>query len=156
MARLGRVTDPEALDASDGTRASLRIEVPQQWLRDGAELEVSAPKMLTCDRCDGGGCDGCGRSGALRGPDETDARRLSIQLPPGHEDGLQLRLVDPFQDSEIEQIIVTIQPAEVASKGVVRLEPAAALAPWKRRDLRGIAAVGLGIVALVIAWLLGT
>jgi hypothetical protein len=157
MAKLGRVTDPNSLDASEGSRAALRIVVPEGWLRDGAELEVTAPKKLSCDRCDGGGCDGCGRSGALLAPDEPDDRRLSLHLPGGHAEGLQLRIVDPFQDAEIEQVIVTVQPGLEASTGVVRVAATTNLAPWQPvREFRRPLTVLVVILALVVAWMLAT
>jgi hypothetical protein len=42
-----------------------RIEVPEAWFEEGAHLEIELPPRLVCARCEGGGCDACGRSGAI-------------------------------------------------------------------------------------------
>ena len=76
---LGRVVDPGALDLSAGPRARLSVEVPEAWLAEGADVAVTAPARLVCARCDGGGCDGCARSGALRSP---EGARLRASFPP--------------------------------------------------------------------------
>src|SRR5690242_3451348 len=78
---LGRVVDPRALDASSGARARLRVGVPAAWLAEGGELELRVPARLACARCDGGGCDGCARSGALRAPEPASARVVRAYVP---------------------------------------------------------------------------
>jgi hypothetical protein len=42
-----------------------RIEVPEAWFEEGAHLEIELPQRLVCARCEGGGCDACGRAGAI-------------------------------------------------------------------------------------------
>lgn len=117
---LGRVLDPEALDASTGPRARARIEVPAAWLVDPCEIDVTLPRRLACARCDGGGCDGCGKSGALRAPDAVEARTVRVHLAPCEGD-LALRLTNPFGgDAAIAQIILEIARGESASPGVTR------------------------------------
>jgi hypothetical protein len=46
--------------------------VDRDWLSAGAAVEFELPRHLSCAACQGGGCDVCGRSGALtlRGRDE--------------------------------------------------------------------------------------
>jgi hypothetical protein len=126
---LGRVCDPEALDEQPGARARLRIEVPATWLEDGVDLLVTAPAMLTCARCDGGGCDGCGRSGALRAPDDPEDRVVRARI--GANAGvarMTLRIVQPFgPDGGIDQLLMEVVASDSASPGVSRV--AALVAP---------------------------
>jgi hypothetical protein len=148
---LGRLIDPEALATCPGARGKLCIDVPAAWLESAVELVVTAPARIVCARCDGGGCDGCGRSGALRGPVEAAARTLSVHLPEGAGDGAVLRIVRPFgAAAPIEQILVEVRPAAGASVGVARIDPAAALACAPRSSLRA-GPWGLVILALVSA-----
>jgi len=122
---LAKVADPEALAASSGPRARLKITVPRRWLREGAEIEVTAPKLLSCDRC-----DGCDRSGALRAPAKRWARLVSVELPTDMEEAIQIRLVEPFDDCDIEQLMLRVVPGDDSSKGVRRIaRPAPAPTP---------------------------
>ena len=152
---LARVTSPEALDRATGPRAKLELVVPKAWLAEGCALEVTAPKLLCCARCDGGGCDSCGRGGALRAPPRRAQRALQLSLPGDHTTAVQLRLVDPFADSEIEQLLVQVRPGTTTTPGVTRIEPALQLTPspaaaWVKPLLR-VALVLLAIVLLVMA-----
>jgi hypothetical protein len=127
---LGRVIDPEELDRSSGDRARLELEVPEAWLEQGAEIELRAPERLTCARCEGGGCDACGRSGALRAPADEVTRTLRLTVPAGSDTGVALRLLHPFGDAgarPIEQLIVEVRPGARASLSAVRLEAPLAL-----------------------------
>jgi hypothetical protein len=155
---LGRVIDPDALACSSGARGKLCIEVPAAWLAGGVELEVTAPGRIVCARCEGGGCDGCGRSGALRGPEHEAARVISVRLPEGAGRGALLRIVQPFgDDASIEQLLVQVRPGSDASIGVVKVDPAVPpaftsrslprAAPWV---IAFVAAVAV-VVALVAA-----
>jgi hypothetical protein len=155
---LGRLIDPDALATCSGARGKLCIEVPGAWLVGAVELLVTAPARIVCARCDGGGCDGCGRSGALRGPVEEAARTLSVHLPDGSSGGALLRLVRPFGVvASIEQLLIEVRPAGHASAGVARVAPAAALAGAPRFPLRGapwvflILAAIAALIALVAA-----
>ena len=122
---LGRVLDPAAVDADPGPRARLRLDVPERWLAEGAELEVVTPARLPCARCDGGGCDGCARSGVLRAPEAASDRTLRVQLPRlDGEPGVALRLTQPFgAEHPIAQLHLELRAAEQPSAGVRRLEP---------------------------------
>jgi hypothetical protein len=119
---LGRVLDPRALDASTGPRGAHAITIPPAWGRRGAELRVALPKRLTCARCDGGGCDGCGRSGALRGPDDARARAVLVTLPAGLGDEVALRVQRPFgADGGVSQLILRVRIGTPTSGNVERV-----------------------------------
>ncbi len=152
---LARVTDPDALNASSGPRAQLSIAVPRSWFETGAELELLAPKRLACQRCDGGGCDSCDRAGVWRAPPAVDARTLKLQLPQRADiadhagsPGVQLRLVSPFENCDIEQLLLTIRAAEQPSKGVRRVVSLVAASPMTSA---GTATRALWVAAAVIA-----
>jgi len=134
---LGRVLDPSALDACAGPRARLRVEVPASWLAEGAVLRITAPPRLACARCDGGGCDACARSGALRPPAEPAARTVLASLsrpegsrpswgpPPGPPRAVTLRIPRPFgPEHAIHQLLLDVCVAEASSSYVVRVGPA--------------------------------
>lgn len=120
--QLARVVDKDALDSSDGAQGRLKITVPFAWLAEGAELSVAAPKLVSCARCEGGGCDSCGRSGALSGPRKPELRNLRLTLPSS-ESAVLLRLVKPFEQGEIDQLLVQVKAGDEPSKGVSRVEP---------------------------------
>jgi hypothetical protein len=153
---LGRVLDPRALDEGAGARGRIRVEVPAAWLTAGCRLEILAPRRLCCARCDGGGCDACGKSGVLRAPDAADDRRLEITLPGTHHDAVALRLADPFGGGLVEQLIVEIHPG-VASPGVTRIPdppPPPDLAPLAGLPWRGFMVAAIATAAAILAALL--
>jgi hypothetical protein len=121
---LARVVDKYALDSSDGGRARLKVTVPTSWLSEGARLAITAPKLLACARCDGGGCDACDRSGALRGPRAPERREIQLELPSSDDgNGVILRLQRPFEEGEIDQLLVQIRTGSEPSRGVTRISP---------------------------------
>ncbi len=122
---LGRVLDPGALDACEGARARLSIEVPAAWLTQGAELVINAPARLACARCDGGGCDACARSGVLRVPVDARDRTLRVTHPAASEPrGIALRIPDPFgPEHEIAQLLLEVRAAAHPSASVTRIVP---------------------------------
>ena len=63
MAVLARVTND--LDEPRGPDVLHTVEVPAEWLGEGASVEIKVPRFLSCARCEGGGCDLCGRKGAF-------------------------------------------------------------------------------------------
>ena len=152
---LARVTAPEQLDRATGPLAKLELQVPASWLADGCALEVAVPKLLCCARCDGGGCDRCDRGGALRAPAEVSQRTIHLSLPGDHATAVQLRIVAPFDDSDIEQLLVQILPGAPTSAGVRRIEPSPGLAPlspgWWIQPALKVALVLLAIVLLAVA-----
>jgi len=84
---LGRVTTG-AIDGPRGPDVVHRIRVAKAWFSRGATIDIVLPRNVTCARCDGGGCDGCGRSGAisLRERDASEPP-LTLALPPEGELG---------------------------------------------------------------------
>jgi hypothetical protein len=120
---LGRVLDPSELDACTGPRARLRVHIPGAWLADGVDLAVTTPARLACASCDGGGCDTCGRSGAVRAPADTSARLVRTRLPPAQgRPAIMLRIAHPFgPEHDIRQLLLEVVGAEAASPGVVRV-----------------------------------
>lgn len=154
--QLAKVVDKDALDSSEGAQGRLKITVPAAWLADGAELSVAAPKLVSCARCDGGGCDSCGRSGALSGPRKPELRNLRLTLPSS-DSAVLLRLVRPFEQGEIDQLLVQVRTGEEPSKGVSRVEPVVVpeaapmvipetMPPWGK-----IALVAAAIIAVIAA-----
>ncbi|AKT42582.1 hypothetical protein [Chondromyces crocatus] len=152
---LGQLLDPSALDRAEGARGRLRLVVPAQWDGEPTELEITAPLRITCARCDGGGCDACGRSGALKTPDDPADRILRVQLPAQLGGGVVLRLVRPFGDTwPIEQLLLELVPGATPSRDIVRLPPPAPLAPWTASPPSSHAratALGVGFLAVLAA-----
>jgi len=161
---LGRVLDPEELEASKGPRAEHRITVPHAWGRDGVRLAVVLPKRLSCGRCHGGGCDGCHRSGALKGPEEPDARRVRFDLPRASTSDVAVRVCWPFgRDRTISQVIVEVRLGEEPSPNVERLRSLAQAVEIVRHAPRSLPAtsfdlrlVGVLLVVLALSILLLT
>lgn len=151
---LGRVLDPSALDAATGPRARLRITVPAAWLVEGADLAITVPARLSCARCDGGGCDACDRSGALRAPGDAAVRvihasvpRASSGLAPEPPAGIVLRISHPFGPvSGIEQLLLEVRASAAPSVGVTRRAPSVPIAGGAHRVWPVIAAVAAAIL----------
>lgn len=87
---LARVT--QDLEVPRGTDVDLDISVPKGWM--GRDVLVLPPRRLSCAHCKGGGCDSCGRAGAITlcEKDEqpnpirvtlprTNGREVCIRLP---------------------------------------------------------------------------
>jgi len=118
---LGRVLDPEELDRAEGPRGRILLDVPDAWLAAGDAVELVVPARVTCARCEGGGCDECGRSGALRLPVDEAARTLRFSLPATTARNV-VRLVRPLgEDAGLEQLWVELRAAEQASSFCRRL-----------------------------------
>ncbi len=154
---LARVLDPAALAAAGGARARLRVEVPSAWLLAGAELEITLPARIGCARCDGGGCDGCGRSGALRAPDDPAERAIRVHLPAGDGRAVALRIVRPFGvATDVDQLVLEIGPASECDARVRRIErkPEAegseGSIAWSPAAMAATAIVVLGMLAALL------
>jgi hypothetical protein len=144
---LGRVADPEALAADRGPCARLGVVVPVAWSEAGGQIEVVAPKRLACARCDGGGCDGCGRSGALRAPDDERGRALRVTLPKRAPGAVVVRIAHPFGErSPIAQLLLEIRPGPEPSPNVT------SLAERPRLPGKLVVALALGLLAAAILW----
>lgn len=155
MERLSRVADPAALASCEGARARLAVDVPAAWLEEGADLAITAPSRLPCARCDGGGCDGCARSGALRAPEDAALRVVRTRVPPNIGSAVALRIPQPFgPDHEIAQLVVELHAAPRASDHVRRIAEAPAPAASLPVSPYAVAAV-LAAVAAIVAALVG-
>lgn len=148
MNRLAKVLDTEEL-ASARVVAKLRVEVAVAWA--GREVSVTVPRRLVCSSCDGGGCDACGRSGALRLPESDGPRTILVVLPPSLGEGVALRLARPFEDAEIDVLLLEVVPAE-------RSSPSCQLVPREEAHRPGSRLVWLAaaVVFVVLVWFLAS
>jgi hypothetical protein len=157
-AELGQVVDRGVLDASTGSRGRVRLAIPERWARDGGDIELTVPVRVTCARCDGGGCDGCERSGAHRTPAEPAGRTLRLRLPRDPGCTVTLRLVRPFGDqAPLDQLLVEIDvSAGDASPGITRIEPPPAPPLARPARLRAPLVVALLVAAAAVIGLLAS
>ena len=123
---LSRILDPSALDACDKPRGRLVIDVPSSFA--GAEIEVTIPSRVVCARCDGGGCDGCGKRGGHRIPGPKEERVIRVVLPLSLTGNVLLRVVRPLNrrplnldEDGIEQLLIETNLADEASASVTLL-----------------------------------
>jgi hypothetical protein len=142
---LGRITG--AIDRPRGPDAQMSLSVPEDWIRSGATLEIELPRNLRCASCHGGGCDGCGRSGAvsLRAR-RTDSEKVEVTLPkgggknpeseaPGTKRSVVVRIPErgglPEHTDELPRgnLLLSIRPGPEPSKGVKRLKTPSVPAP---------------------------
>jgi hypothetical protein len=101
-----------------------RVKVRREWLVVGEVVELELPRNLACAACGGGGCDTCGRSGAitLRKRDEP-AEVVEVTLPARKSDdlpdsrGVTLRIPEqgglPEPGSELPRgvLLLTVVPS---------------------------------------------
>lgn len=145
--------DPEALAVESGARGRMRIELPPAWLAEPCAIEVTVPPRLVCARCDGGGCDGCHRSGAVCAPPDKAARTVRVALPRAGS-AVALRIVDPFgPEGGIAQLLLEVRAGAVASPGVTRCIATPAR-PRGARAWPGLTLVTLAMVAAIAITLL--
>jgi hypothetical protein len=157
VAELARTLDRQALDDDPGPRVRLQLAVPLEWAREGATVRVVAPPRVACARCDGGGCDSCGRAGAYKLSQSPDERAFELTLPAGlPADGAELRVSRPFgAGSPIAQALCQVRQVGLGElpRGCTRVDAApggprggavglAALSPWR---------VAVAVVALALA-----
>lgn len=159
---LARVTND--LDEPRGPDVIYTVEVPMEWLEEGSSVSIVLPRLLPCARCEGGGCDVCGRKGAFEitapeGPIVVSLPRQASASPSA----LRLRLPGYGARSDaalpLGHLILTVVPRDAAfgwapAASVTKVDVAgAAHKPmhWS------VAAFGLliGVVALLAWWLLG-
>ena len=153
MTELARLVDPEALDRCDGARAVLRVEVPAAWLREGGPIRVRVPRRLACARCDGGGCDGCSRSGVLRAPEDEPSRLVEATLPATTAGAAALRIARPFEaGSAVEQLVLEVRAGAAATDGVTRLvEPRSPERPTATLVAVAVVVAALGALLAALA-----
>jgi len=85
---LGRVTGD--VEVPRGPDVEWKVHVPNSWLSEGATIRLELPARLPCAACGGGGCDACGRSGALTL--EPKAEPLEVRLGSTAEGAQRIRL----------------------------------------------------------------
>lgn len=114
---LGRVVDRDELERATGAWIRVDVGVPPEWASEGASVEVEAPERVPCARCDGGGCDGCGRSGALRLSPEPRERTFTLTLPSSLERPVTVRVTRPFgAQGDIGLVFCALRPSEIPSR----------------------------------------
>jgi hypothetical protein len=119
---LGRVLDPEELDRRGGAIGRLTVDVLPAWLEAGDAVELLVPSRLVCARCEGGGCDECGRSGGYRLTVDEATRTLQLTLPAAGETRSVVRLMDPFgAGAGVEQLWLELRAASQPSPFCRRL-----------------------------------
>jgi hypothetical protein len=146
------VLDPEALDRTEGTRGLMTVELPREWLTAGDTVDIVVPARVACARCEGGGCDRCDRSGALRIPGDEARRTLRLALPRPAGERTRVRVACPFgDDANLEQLWVDLRPAAAPSPFCHRVAPEAAIVALP--SARWIVAILLVVVAVLAALL---
>lgn len=136
--------------------------MPRRWIDERATVIVTAGRKVACARCDGGGCDACGRSGVVRLDDDEAARSFALLLPERIDAGAVVRLVRPFGDtSPVAQVLCEIRPSDAAEGCRRDGEPVAALVPSPRPGplvhggaYKGPLVLVVGTVLALVAWLL--
>ncbi len=114
---LGRVVDRDELDRASGAWIRVDVSVPPAWALEGGSVEVEAPERVPCARCDGGGCDGCGRSGAIRLSPEPRDRTFELGLPSSLERAVTIRVTKPFGDaSDVGLVLCALRPSETPAR----------------------------------------
>jgi hypothetical protein len=135
---LGSILDRE-LDGPRGPDAYHCIRVPTTWLADGAAISVELPRRLACAACRGGGCDACGRSGALLlRAEQAPSERVEVRFGSAPVSGLELRIPDqgaPDAEGRRGHLLLCVCRGETADAGVELLEGGSALDQYRRREL---------------------
>lgn len=160
MAVLARVTND--LDEPRGPDVLHAIEVPMEWLEEGASVSILLPRLLSCARCEGGGCDVCGRKGAfeLAASDEP----IMVSLPrhsPASPSALRLRLPGYGARGDVAlplgHLILTVVPRDAAfgwapASSVQKVDTS----DGGRRPAHwgaGVWGLAIGVLALIVWWL---
>ncbi len=116
---LGNVLARDDMTGQAGPRGRLNLDVLDTWLEPATVLEIVVPARLACARCDGGGCDGCEKSGAIRVHGGEQERILRITLS---ESARAIRLIEPLgQDAGLDQLVIYLRAAAVPSDSCRRL-----------------------------------
>jgi hypothetical protein len=166
---LGKVTTG-AHPVQRGPDVTHRVRVPRPWLERGEPIELELPRNLACAACRGGGCDTCGRSGAvtMRGRNEPP-EIVQVTLPewssPEGEptSSVTLRIPEqgglPAEGSRLPRglLLLTVIPDEQPDSGVRRATASLAPPPQTvpappvpiRRSNRLVVAVAVAVVLFV-------
>lgn len=149
---LGTVVFRDAVARAEGAHVSLSIVVLPSWAERGATVAVVAKERLVCARCDGGGCDGCEKSGAVKLPREAEARTFSLVLPPNMVEPSAVRVPRPFGERlPVALAICVVRLGEAASGCSLVSVPSPEEPAGPPRSLVWAAPVVALVVALVAA-----
>lgn len=158
--RLGQVVGD--LDRPRGADGAFSITVPAAWLEQGSKLLVRIPKKLVCAACEGGGCDICGRSGALVLSDVPEDERVLDVTLPGFEVAQEMTLriprramPSPRPDEPPGHLFLRIVPGASASPCVAleRSDSAAGRAHLDRSLVTRSTLMAVGLVGLFLLML---
>jgi hypothetical protein len=151
---LGTVVDRDAVAGAEGAHVSLSIVVLPRWAELGATVTVVAKERVVCARCDGGGCDGCEKSGAVRLPREAEARTFTLVLPAKMAAPSAVRVPRPFGDASPVALAVCVVRLGDAAAGCALVSPEAAPEGPPRSLVRAlpVVAVVVALVAALVAW----
>lgn len=140
-------------DRPRGPDAQLAVTVPESFFLEGATIEVEVPRNLSCATCSGGGCDACGRSGAVsvRGRnDPMEKVEVTLPKPAGSESAASapravvLRIPEhgglAAAESNLPRgnLLLTVRVDETTSKGVTRLPGPSVPPPAFTPELVGV------------------
>jgi hypothetical protein len=157
---LARVTND--LDEPRGPDVLHGVEVPMEWLEEGASVSVVLPRLMPCARCEGGGCDVCGRKGAFEVAAEGPVVVSLPRQPGAAPSAIRLRLPGYGAKSEAElppgHLILTVVPRDAAfgwapASSVHKIETQASTerpAHWSA----GVWGLVIGVAGLLAWWLL--
>ena len=170
-----------AVEGPRGPDVLHRVKVRREWLTVGEVIELELPRNLACATCGGGGCDACGRSGAitLRKRDEP-AEVVEVTLPARSSDelpdsrGITLRIPEqgglPPPDSDLPRgvLLLTVvassepDPSIKLLRGVPSKRPPASIVDSDEMPKllveeparRGVSAAIAIVIVAVILWIL--
>jgi hypothetical protein len=121
---LARVTS-RAIDGPRGPDVRHRVKVRREWLVVGEVIELELPRNVTCATCGGGGCDACGRSGAITLRSRSEPAEV-VEVTPDSR-GITLRIPEqgglPAEGSDLPRgvLLLTVIPSDAADASVRRL-----------------------------------
>jgi hypothetical protein len=151
---LARIVDVADASLRAGPAGRLAVTVPRAWLEEGALVEVVLPTLVACTACDGGGCDGCARSGAHRLERPAHERLVQVALTPTRAEAVALRIFDPLGGGAgLAVLVLELRGGEVASAGCRRVPGVASLGSATAAR-PGLVVIGLVVAAVVaaLAW----
>lgn len=161
MKVLARVT--EDLEQPRGPDVMHSVQAPAEWFASGASIEVRLPRLLSCARCEGGGCDACGRRGAFEqveaGIPELVEVTLPVPISGAPLSAVRLRLPGRGARDRSESalpnghLLLTLMPTaigqEAAALGLRRVEGPRALG----KSSAGVWALSRALAKLLSRWL---
>jgi hypothetical protein len=158
---LARVTND--LDEPRGPDVQHSVEVPMEWLEEGATVSIVLPRFLPCARCEGGGCDVCVRKGAFELPGVDGPVIVSLPRQSGAApSALRLRLPGYGAQGDaalpVGHLILTVVPRDAAfgwapANSVHKVDTSGG-AGRPVHWATGVWVLALGVLAVVTWWLL--